>query len=563
MTTIQQQVYLLAWDGKQWSDPQTQLPLNSYVDPESFDTVVFGCRQSAYLIDQDRLVVVSCDTNRDGDIWSMSRVVGDVSVWFPPPPIWEPPVEITNSETEIKSPVLIADSNGLLHALWNQSGIVSEGVANSDASSGSTIYYARWDGETWKEPIAVITIQGGKVNQLSAAIDKNGRLLLVYSGGQSGEIYFSWANASRATNISEWAVPVLLPSTWINGSSPEIQIDTKGVIYVVYAVPLNEGRGIYLTKSENGGNTWTNPVQVFNGISENWEMVDSPHLAITADGRLHLLWSRYTIPSGTGSLGLFYSSSEDGGSNWSKASEVVDKPVIWSDIVGTKEHEVHRVWQENNAGRIFIYHQYSQDEGLSWGRPAPISGSYTGLGPVSLSIDSTGRPHFLQVSIPAIGKFTLQYLFWNGEGWSASEGFELKNDLFLDIKTLSSAISLAGRLSVIYSGSMFNRDKNQFQDTLNFTNRSLDLPAISIVPVQTSTITPTSIPLVTGTPIETLIPSLTASPEILVAEQQTPQSNALSLNSIWGGLIIGGALVVILVITSIGFRILFVSNRRR
>jgi hypothetical protein len=167
------------------------------------------------------------------------------------------------------------------------------------------------------------------------------------------------------------------------------------------------------------------------------------------------------------------------------------------------------------------------------------------------------------VSIPAIGKFTLQYLFWNGEGWSASEGFELKNDLFLDIKTLSSAISLAGRLSVIYSGSMFNRDKNQFQDTLNFANRSLDLPAISIVPVQTSTITPTSIPLVTGTPIETLIPSLTASPEILVAEQQTPQSNALSLNSIWGGLIIGGALVVILVITSIGFRILFVSNRRR
>jgi hypothetical protein len=73
---------------------------------------------------------------------------------------------------------------------------------------------------------------------------------------------------------------------------------------VSYAVPLNEGRGIYLTWSSDRGDSWSSPVRVFDAETAGWETVDQPRLAFDEDGALHTVFTRYSLPGGRGPLGL-------------------------------------------------------------------------------------------------------------------------------------------------------------------------------------------------------------------------------------------------------------------
>ncbi|GAJ20442.1 unnamed protein product, partial [marine sediment metagenome] len=47
-------------------------------------------------------------------------------------------------------------------------------------------------------------------------------------------------------------------------------------------------------------------MQVFNGVSAGWQIVDEPQLTQTTDGDLHALWLHKALPGNNGTLGLFY-----------------------------------------------------------------------------------------------------------------------------------------------------------------------------------------------------------------------------------------------------------------
>jgi hypothetical protein len=101
-------VYLLAWDGTAWSEPQAQSILYSFLDPFTEDTVNFRCRQYA-VQDGDRLIVVGCDTIGDGDIWLATRNLDDISTWFASPSAWSQQVIIAESKYEVIDPFVILD----------------------------------------------------------------------------------------------------------------------------------------------------------------------------------------------------------------------------------------------------------------------------------------------------------------------------------------------------------------------------------------------------------------------------------------------------------------------
>jgi hypothetical protein len=51
------------------------------------------------------------------------------------------------------------------------------------------------------------------------------------------------------------------------GSWPGILADPRGdALHVIYAVPYNEGRGIYYVRSNDGGATWLAPAVVFDAV---------------------------------------------------------------------------------------------------------------------------------------------------------------------------------------------------------------------------------------------------------------------------------------------------------
>ena len=130
--------YLQAWNSKQWSDPQAQPQLTSFVDPETQQLVNLGC-QDALLVNGGELDVVGCDNSGTGDIWFMKRPLLDIASWFPQAPVWDPPNIITTSTIGFADPTIVADAEGRVHALW----VEKDNYVSS--SPGAPIYYARWE----------------------------------------------------------------------------------------------------------------------------------------------------------------------------------------------------------------------------------------------------------------------------------------------------------------------------------------------------------------------------------------------------------------------------------
>ncbi len=440
---FQDREYLLALSGSQWSTPQVQDGLTNFSDPETYTTVNYRCQQSAVQVEARRLFVVGCDagtasngTNVSpsgqgqvatgaGDIWFMSRSLGVVSDWFPKEAKWSFPTVVASGKLAMSYPILVADAQEQVHVFWTQLINGSSGSGVSNSTIASAIYYSRWNGDRWSLPSAVLTTPAGDARQPAVTLDAKGHLLTVWSGGD-GEIYFSLADSRQATSSSDWATPQTLPSLRPLGSSPSIIVDKSGTIYVAYAVPLNEERGVYLTQSKDDGKTWSQPIQIFDGAAAGWEMVDKPILALAGEGQLHVLWIRSTIPSGTGPQALYYARSEDGGQTWSAAQEVVEKHVVWSDLIGLDGGLVYRLWQEDSAGRGMVWHQYSTDDGVTWSNPTSISSFGGSNGPITFSVDSAGGLHLLLLNDRGEGLFSLQHWSWQGDRWVTQEGLELR-----------------------------------------------------------------------------------------------------------------------------------------
>ena len=325
-------------------------------------------------------------------------------------------------------------------------------------------------------PESVLLSPTGKASQPDAAVNSKGSLMVVWSGGQAGEIYFSQAEAARAGVADAWASPVRLPSPQPVGSSPDILIGPDNKIYVVYAIPLNEERGIYLTISDDDGASWSTPVRVFDAVAAGWEMVDSPKLALTGNGHLHVLWTRYSLPSGPGPMSMYYSRSEDGGQSWSNPETVVDKPVGWSSLAGVSKQTVHRVWQELGSGGTTIWHEQSNDDGATWVRTAPVSVFGDIVNQPSLTWDSAGRLDLMQIVSRGESNFILQHFLYDGSTWSSEQSLNLNSLSLNSLGSLVADVSSKGNLVILFTGLSGDVSAGTEQDDLIFTRRSMDLP---------------------------------------------------------------------------------------
>ena len=544
LSSVHQQMYLLAWNGNAWSSPRPQVTLSSFVDPATFKSVSFSCRTGA-LVGGNTLYVVGCDAGSGQDIWITSRVLDQVDKWYTDKPVWQQPTALVSEPIPLRSPVLIADNENRIHAFWSQ----PDGSNTSGA--GTTIYYARLDNGQWSSPVAILNSGEGIADEPAAAVDDQGVMYIAWSGGGRGEIYFSEAEAARAVIGSAWSTPVRLPSSQVAGSAPDILVDQKGTVYVVYAIPLNEGRGIYLTRSEDEGKTWSPPVTVFDAAAAGWSMVDKPHLALTGNGHLHIIWTRYSLPSGSGSQGLYYARSSDGGATWSQPETVVDQPVIWSRLLGTGERTINRVWQEVGSDRTTLWHEVSQDSGVTWTRIAPVSIFGNTVGEPGLAQDPAGRLHLLQMVDRGQGSFSLQHWVWDGSVWSSDQGVELINWNTTGMQYISMAVARNGILGVMFDGNTTNPQTGEMQDNLFFTYETLQLPADVPTPLPPLTATPTLQPTTTPTPGPTPTATITSGFRSSAGIVQGPGGDSSSVLSSIAGPFVAGLIVLIVFVVSL------------
>ena len=164
ITSIQDQVYLLSWNGKEWSDAQPQAELNGFENPDTLGTIQFRCRKPA-MSTENLLYVIGCEQGGGADTWVLSKPITSVENWFPTAVSWEGPTQVITQTVVAQSPVLISDPQGITHALWTQAD------ASSPDAVPAAIYYSRNDSGTWTTPVSILTSPEGKADQISVAQD--------------------------------------------------------------------------------------------------------------------------------------------------------------------------------------------------------------------------------------------------------------------------------------------------------------------------------------------------------------------------------------------------------
>jgi hypothetical protein len=484
--TIQGDFAISAWNGSEWSNLEIQTGPSSITNPATFDPVLLGCKQAAHY--KDRLFVVGCDQGAGGDIWFTARHLDPLEDLFPVPSAWSVDKNVTTVSQTITSLASVVDDAGNVHALWIQ----SPSLPTDPGEPG--IEYARWNGKEWTSPVPVITGLNGLPLNLSLQIDSEQKLLLSWVDQESGELMFSWANSERANIPLEWMQPIILSSSSKLTNSPDMLIDASDRIILAYAITLNEERGIYVIQSTDLGETWSSPVRVFDGVSANWEMVDQPKLAVTEDGRLHILFVQYALLGNQQPVGLYYSQSVDGGNTWTTPEVVNEQSIQWSEVIAYKE-TLYRFWQEKNKSIISTYHQISSDGGITWGLPAKIPSDAAVISEPSVSVDGTGKLHLLQVTQEDVQ--ILQEWEWGEGRWQLFEtrklGFQ-KQDYPLMVE---SGITSQGLIYILLQveNSLLGEE---VENSLLSLSRSLELTEAAL-PFLASVSTPSTSSLPTAT----------------------------------------------------------------
>jgi hypothetical protein len=393
-------------------------------------------------------------------------------------------------------------------------------------------------------------------------------MFAVWSDGDAGQIKFAWAGASQAYRSVDWTAAMELPSPVAIGSHPDIESIAQDTLVVAYAVPLNEARGIYLTISEDAGNTWSEPKQVFNAAEQGWDMIDRPELTITSDGSFHIMFIRYTLPGGRGPLGLYYTRSQDGGLTWLPAEIVAEGHIHWSRILASGDDILHRVWQIDDvaSSRRIIQHQHSPDRGSSWSDLEIISTLHV-AGAGDIDVDALGRLHLVMAVTNINDEVGLEHWVWAGNQWSLNSSLDLQEDEVSDVVSMSISVTPYGRLGALYSGNMLVAPTDltgelfvstQVLPFVAYTGRAVDASLPDIVPIPAIDIQPTQ------TMEPPSAPATEPSPEIEtpMVEETEPQAPSPAQNgNSWMGLVLGAGLAVVLVVTAFGINARRMSRR--
>lgn len=486
LTETKSQVFLSAWNGHQWSQPQEQSTLSGFEEPEIYTPVTFGCHQAALLGAQ--LYVVGCDQGDGGDIWVTSRDLGSNASWFEPP-VWSQPSPVATDSYKMEAVDLLATDDGNFHIFFNQ-------------QQDRAIYYTYSNGGFWSRVAQVLQVPEGDVAVRATATGIGDELFLIAQSNK-GMLYYSRATSGEAATQSSWSPPTRL-EVGHNGEigSADLARDASGTLYLAYSVPVNNDRGIYLVQSKDRGATWSQPLQVFDGAAAGFDLVGAPTLLISENGSVQLIWKRQSI-QGDGvaqSDALYYSQSTDGGATFSDATPVVKEPVAWQEILRDGKGNLHLLWQPQDT-LTTVWDQVSQDKGATWQYPQglPDTGS-----PVTVITDAAGRLHLVGVGTDSLGHW-----LWDGGRWQSEAA--LKSSFFSQkdspVQLLAAASNKQGKMMVVLA--QRTGEAALAQMTLHYSTSELELPSVPAATQKaptkaapTPTLTPATVtpePLLTST----------------------------------------------------------------
>ena len=417
---------LSVWNGEAWSEPVRIA--RTFESSVTGNPVYLAALTGALSLpdgDEDASAALAvAGVGSDGDVWFTQSLVSAFAVAFAPPSPWSEPgvAAVTTALPDL--PSLAADSEGRIHALWAEPEAID--------SPTKVLRYARWAESGWTRAATVLQAAAGSAQ--SPWIAATGEHLhAVWSDGPDGRILYSRAFLQDAYAAGGWEEPRALPGHTDDngvGSEPQILASADGRLHVVYTVPVNEGRGVYITVSTDGGATWSEAVQVFDAAGAGWAAVASARLAVDPLGYLHVAWVRAGLTEDAPSLGLTYAFSKDRGATWSEPLLVVEGAHLWPQVEADGLGGVHLFWYQA-AGAGGWWHQWSpamgtldaeRDVPAGWMRAARLPGMSSVAGHLAVVSDGALGLQVVGTGLDSAGEPALLYQTWSSTVQAGPEG---------------------------------------------------------------------------------------------------------------------------------------------
>ncbi len=311
------------------------------------------------------------------------------------------------------------DNGGNIFVVWPEDFILGVDTTSEIMFMKSTDQGSTWIHSDINFPISHIGAPFADAFNPSMAIDHNNNIYVVWHQGSSlnmSEIHISKSTDGGETWSGQTADRYISHSDGFLAANPDIAIDQNNVIYVVWDEMADTSLAsaqILYGKSNDGGATFNCEIDDLP-ISNGHLSASDPYLVIDLESNIYVTWRATYSTESPFYYQAFFSSSTDGGANWSGtwADITVDQGIIdgysvsFPAIAVTSEGYLIVVWNEafNSVVNQQVYASYSYDGGQFW---TAVSDGADLLGFPEPQI----RPSFCPDIVCSPGD-TL-YVFWN------------------------------------------------------------------------------------------------------------------------------------------------------
>lgn len=215
-------------------------------------------------------------------------------------------------------------------------------------------------GATWSPTVSVADTIGGILGPVLAP-SANGTVYAAWWNTTDGNILADVSHDHAATWGTDVRVNPTVGSAWTPNTSwetpmPSIAVDGRGRVYVAWADRGTGDMDLLVSRSDDGGATWTSPVRVNDATTGDQWM---PSLAVDPKGVVHAAW----LDGRTGAWDAYYANSTDEGRTWSANVRVSTasfplsfaRPGDYLALAADANGTAYIAWTDGRLGSLNIY----------------------------------------------------------------------------------------------------------------------------------------------------------------------------------------------------------------
>jgi hypothetical protein len=261
------------------------------------------------------------------------------------------------------------------------------GYNETNTETGIFVSTSRDGGQTWGGPVAVHQQTGHLDDKGSVVVDTvanspyRGRVYVGWDSnrGPYRDLLISWSSDEGRS----FSTPALLHQGF-NGNVVPV-VGPNGVVYAIWLVNLSEAFSIWVARSQDGGTTWSAPIEVsdvstfFSDDIREGALTPAPVID-PRTGELYVVWEDDRFSPGVNKIVL--SRSTDGGQTWTPPSVISDGPddaqsfTPAAAMTGNGRIGVAYSSTRNDPDRHYLVDEYltvSKDQGQTFGPSQRLS----------------------------------------------------------------------------------------------------------------------------------------------------------------------------------------------